>query len=254
MSLLETVKNIGDDIARSGMFTCKNEHQGRVIALSCLTTGRDILSVPEEYHLMNNRLSLKADAMLARLVKDGGEYEIIEHSPERCAIKLKYKGRVFEEELTWQQAQEEPFVYAGKPSDILEKLADPAKRQSLSLSANYATPRRRMQHLWARVVSDSVRVIAPNLITGTYTPEEVADFSGLITPDFTATTATIAGEVSPMGVPENVIASTGVVNETSSTVSANSNAAEPTKLWGIPLRIRRPVNRRLQRSISWLVA
>lgn len=184
MNLLETIEKVGKDIAASQMFSCKNEAQGRVIALSCLTTGRDILSVPEEYHLMNGKLSLQATAMLGRLVKRGGTYEVLEHSPNKCSIKITYKGREFTEAITWEEAQEEPFVYAGKTADVLTALAGgPEARKHLVLSANYATPRRRMQHLWARVVSDSVRVVAPDLVTGSYTPEEVADFSGLITPD-----------------------------------------------------------------------
>lgn len=183
MNLLEVADKIGKDIAASQMFGCKNESQGRVIALSCLTTGRDILSVPEEYHLMNGKLSLQARAMLGRLVKAGGQYEILEHSPESCAIRVQYNGRTFEERLSWDEAQQEPFVYRGSDKEVIPKLLDPARRQELELSANYATPRRRMQHLWARVVSDAVGVAAPNLVSGTYTPEEVADWSGLVTPE-----------------------------------------------------------------------
>jgi hypothetical protein len=181
MNLMDAVAKIGDDIARSQMFSCKNEAQGRVIALSCLTTGRDILSVPEEYYLMNNKLTLQASAMLGRLVKCGGEYQVNEHSPNRCAITIQYKGRKYEGEITWEDAKQEPFVYAGKQAEVLELLSGPAEGHSkLRLSGNYATPRRRMQHLWARVVSDSVRVIAPDLVSGSYTPEEVADFSGIV--------------------------------------------------------------------------
>jgi hypothetical protein len=183
MNLLEVAEKVGKDITASQMFSCKNDAQGRVIALSCLTTGRDILSVPEEYHLMNNKLSLQANAMLGRLVRRGGTYEILSHNPDKCAIKISYDGREFTEQITWTDAQEEPFVYAGKTADVLAALAaGPEARRTLTLSANYATPRRRMQHLWARVVSDSVRVVAPDLVTGVYTPEEVADFSGLVTP------------------------------------------------------------------------
>lgn len=183
-SLMDTIERVGRCITKSQMFGCKSEEQGMVIALSCITTGRDILSVPEEYHLMNNKLSLQATAMLGRLVKCGGEYEVIAHSPQECTIKITYRGRHFTETITWEDAQEEPFVYAGKTSDVLSLLAaGPEARKQLMLSANYATPRRRMQHLWARVVSDSVRVIAPDLVSGVYTPEEVADYSGLVSPE-----------------------------------------------------------------------
>jgi len=182
MGLMEVVERIGKDIASSQMFSCKNEAQGRVIALSCLTTGRDILSVPEEYHLMNNKLSLQSVAMLGRLVKAGGSFKVLAHSPEKAEIEISYKGETFRERITWEEAQEEPFVYAGKQKEITDMLS--GDRTKLVLSGNYATPRRRMQHLWARVVSDAVRVRAPDLVCGVYTPEEVADFSGLVTPEF----------------------------------------------------------------------
>jgi hypothetical protein len=182
MNLMELVEKVGKDIAASQMFGCKNESQGRVIALSCITTGRDILSVPEEYHLMNNKLSLQAIAMLGRLSKAGGEFEVISHSPDCCHIAVRFKGRHFDECLTWEEAKQEPFVYRGSDKEIIPKLLA-GKAGELELSSNYATPRRRMQHLWARVVSDAVRVVAPELVSGTYTPEEVADFSGLVTPE-----------------------------------------------------------------------
>ena len=44
---------------------------------------------------------------------------------------------------------------------------------------NWATPRSRMQMLWARVVSDGVRTMAPEICSGIYTPEETADIVGV---------------------------------------------------------------------------
>lgn len=224
MNLLDVVAKIGDDIARSQMFSCKNEAQGRVIALSCLTTGRDVLSVPEEYHLMNGKLTLQASAMLGRLVKCGGEYDVVEHSPSRCAIVIRYKGRKYEGQITWTDAQEEPFVYSGKSSDVLEVLGGPTEgRSKLKLSQNYATPRRRMQHLWARVVSDSVRVIAPDLVSGSYTPEEVADFSGLVTQDrVQQTTSSLASGQPASDLIWNVTAVRSDVAQTNDQFSASS--------------------------------
>lgn len=169
---LAAVQTIGAFIARSGMFGCENESQGQVFALHCMATNRDPLSIIESHHLMHGKLSLKSEEMLARVVDDGGDYEIIEHSPEAAEIVLHYRGRTFRERFTWEEAKLEPFVYQGKPKDLMPKLLA-GQFDQLQLSTNYATPRRRMQHLWARVVSDGVRVIAPNLLRGKYTPEEI---------------------------------------------------------------------------------
>jgi len=168
---LAAMQQIGRAIAASQMFGCETESQGQVLALHCLATGRDPLSIVESYHLMHGKLTLKSEEMLARLVDDGGTYEIVQHSPEAAEIAITYRGRKFRERFTWEEARLEPFVYQGKPKDLMPKLLA-GQYDQLQLSTNYATPRRRMQHLWARVVSDAVRVIAPNLLRGKYTPEE----------------------------------------------------------------------------------
>lgn len=200
MKLMEAAERLGSEIFKSQMLGCKNQHQANVIAISCLATGRDVLSFSQDFHLMASKsgakLSLQASAMLARLSKAGGTYEIVEHSPECAAITVEYKGRRFEERLAWEDARKEPFVYYGKPSEITPKIAA-EKWDELELSQNYATPRRRMQHLWARVVSDSVRVVAPDLVSGTYTPEEVADYSGMVTPEINDPRKGTLGRIAP---------------------------------------------------------
>ena len=169
---LAAVKEIGSAIAKSQMFGCESESQGQVFALHCLATGRDPLSIVESYHLMHGKLTLKSEDMLARVVDAGGKYEIVEHSPEAAEIRITYQGRTMHERFSWEDAKLEPFVYQGKPKDIMPHLLA-GQFDKLTISTNYATPRRRMQHLWARVVSDAVRVIAPNVLRGKYTPEEM---------------------------------------------------------------------------------
>lgn len=170
---IAAIETIGREIAKSGMFgSDMTESQGKVLALHCFATNRDPLSIVESYHIMHGKITLKSEEMLARLVDDGGQYEIVEHSPEAAEIVLKYRGRTFRERFTWEEAKLEPFIYTGKPKDIMPMLLA-GQYDKLTVSTNYATPRRRMQHLWARVVSDSVRVIAPNLLRGKYTPEEM---------------------------------------------------------------------------------
>jgi len=175
--MMEFVKSLGKDIAVSKMFGAENEYQGRVLALACLVRGRDPLSLPMEYHLMGGKLTLRADAMLGRFSAAGGEYQIIEHSPNAAEIQMVFKGRKFHQRFTWEEAQQEPFVYEGKG---VAKLLVAGKQKELTIKENYSTPRRRMQQLWCRVVSDGVRVVAPELVTGSYTPEETADYTGMV--------------------------------------------------------------------------
>jgi len=172
----EFLKELARMIHSSGMFGCDTPSQGYVLALECAARKMPPLALAERYHLIKGKLSMKADAMLADFASQtGGSHEILERSPERAAIKLtkSRKSHVFE--LTWADAAKEPFVYEGRESDLVGLLAT-GKTDRLKVKPKYATPRSRMQMLWARVVSDGVRAVAPEVVAGHYTPEETADY------------------------------------------------------------------------------
>lgn len=201
-AMMDFVKQLGKDIAVSKMFGAENENQGRVLALACLVRGRDPLSLPLEYHLMGGKLTMRADAMLGRFSSAGGVYEIVEHSPNAAEIKMEFKGRKFHQRFTWEEAQKEPFVYEGKG---VVKLLQAGKQAELQLKDNYATPRRRMQQLWCRVISDGVRVVAPELVTGSYTPQETSDYTGLAVQNVELVAQTHAAFVPPQDVVEDAV-------------------------------------------------
>ena len=158
---LEFMRIVGDDIAKSGMFGCSSIEQGRILALTCLKKGLDPMSLVETYHLFNGELSMRADAMLAGLSRVGGRYRIIARGPEAAEIEIQRGEDRYRFALTWEEAQKEPFT----------------KNKKGELKDNYATPRSRMQMLWARVVSDGVRTTWPEVVCGVYTPEELGDLS-----------------------------------------------------------------------------
>lgn len=158
---LEFMRLVGDDIAKSGMFGCSSIEQGRILALTCLKKGLDPMSLVETYHLYNGELSMRADAMLAGLSRVGGRYRVITRSPDAAEIEIQRGEDRYRFSLTWQEAQQEPFT----------------KNKKGEVKDNYATPRARMQMLWARVVSDGVRTTWPEVVCGVYTPEELSDFS-----------------------------------------------------------------------------
>mgnify|MGYP000443961944 CR=1 FL=1 len=229
-AMQEFVSSLGSDIAKSQMFGCESQFQGNILALACVVSGRDPLSLPMEYHLMKGKLSLKAEAMLGRLVRDGGQYEIIEHSPNAAEIKIESRGRKFHERFTWEEAQQEPFVYTGK-GDVIMKALKEGKADTLPMSFNYSTPRKRMQMLWSRVVSDGVRVVAPHVL-GAYTPEEVSDYSGFALTE-KAKSAEVE-EVKAEGVKHRVTEATEVadevVEEAEEAVIEPAKSAAPAKI------------------------
>lgn len=161
------LQKIGEFFAQSGMFGIQNAAQGMIVAATCHMRNMDPLQFKETYHIIDGTPSMRADAMLARFQECGGRYKIASRTPDKAAILLDYEGSQMEFALTWEDAQREPFPWA----------FDKVTKQQV-LKKNWATPRARMQMLWARVVSDGVRAICPKVNHGTYTPEEVQDFDG----------------------------------------------------------------------------
>jgi hypothetical protein len=157
---MEMINSMGVAIAKSRLLGCENEDQGRVMAMACLAKGTDPMSLAQRYDIIQGKLSMKADAMLATFRAMGGDHGVIQRDAEAAEVELVWEGRTSRFRFTWEEAQAEPFVY-GKGGKIKD---------------NYATPRKRMQMLWARVVSDGVRAICPEVNQGLYTPEEVSDF------------------------------------------------------------------------------
>lgn len=156
---------LGRDIAHSQMFGCSNEEQGRVLAMTCFAKRMDPLALAERYHLIKGKLSMRADAMLAGLHERGGNHRIIQRTADAAEIEITVNGDSQRFAFTWEEAKQEPFVY-GKEKNGKRPLKD-----------NWATPRSRMQMLWARVVSDGVRAMCPEVVCGSYAPEEIADMN-----------------------------------------------------------------------------
>lgn len=166
----------GQTISQTKMFSDINPAEGAAIIMMCYQEGWTLYEFATTFDWMHGRASKKTDAMIADFELRGGKREIIERSSERAAVKLTYNGKTYESALTWEECKKEPFVYAGRQETILAalKVGDTSR---LGIKDKYATPRSRMQMLWARVHSDGIRVVCPESVKGNYTPEEVGDFA-----------------------------------------------------------------------------
>lgn len=151
---------VGKAFETSGMFGCKQEGQGLVLAMSCQMAGLSPIEFLEIYHIIDGRPTIRSDAMLAKLLELGGSYEVIGRDPTRAAIKATYRAATVTVTLSWDEARQEPFVY---------------KSDGKTIKTNWNSPRGRMQMLWARVASDAVRTVCPLANKGCYTPEEIMD-------------------------------------------------------------------------------
>jgi hypothetical protein len=152
------ITQIGEMFASSGMFGCTRKEQGQILALACMSEGKSPFDIKRTYHLMNGELSMRADAMLAHFrQKAGGKHKVIARDETKASVELTLEGKSQTFTFSWADAEKEPFV--------LDKNGKVKK--------NYATPRARMQMLWARVISDGVHTMAPEIVSGVYTPEEI---------------------------------------------------------------------------------
>jgi hypothetical protein len=169
---VQAVESFGRAIAAGSGLTLD---QGKLFALECLATGEAPFFKMQQYHVIEGRLSMRSDAMLAEFNKAGGKHRIIKRTPDEAVIEMSYDGNISQFSFTWAEAVGEPMVYQGKEKENVEKITSGATSQ-LKLKPKYATPRARMQMLWARVVSDAIRAVMPSVNYGRYTPEEVEDF------------------------------------------------------------------------------
>lgn len=164
---------LGEAFAASGMFGCTRPQQGQILALQCLTSGLTPFEVTQTYHLLDGKLSMKADAMLGRYVAAGGKVQWLERTSAKVRARWTYRENDLEMEVTLDELVASG-VATGKGGDLKE---------------NYRKHPRQM--LTARLISEAVRLLAPDVVSGVYTPEEVSDF----TPTEKPATATVVQTV-----------------------------------------------------------
>lgn len=151
---------LGNAFALSSMFGVKTKEQGQVLAMHCLMTKSSPLEIMQTFHLVDgSKLSMRADAILARFNARGGKHQVLQRDPSCASVKLIKDGIETTFTLKWDDCKNEPF----------------AKGKDGAVAYNYQTPLKRMQMLWARVTSDAVRATDPGAVCGMYTPEELQD-------------------------------------------------------------------------------
>jgi len=162
VTTFEEIKTLGMIFSKSGMFGAKTDEEGLVIAMTCVMEKKTPMEFQQTYHIIDRKLVMRADAMLAALLEVGGDYVILKRDSECASVQMKCGTREGVFTLTHEQVKLEPFYW---------------NREHTEPKDNYATPHRRMQMLWARVTSDGCRAVNPGGVKGVYTPEEVGDFT-----------------------------------------------------------------------------
>jgi hypothetical protein len=118
----------------------------------CESEGIHPAKAVQEFHIINGRPALKADAMLARFQRAGGSVDFTTYTDAKVEATFKHPqgGQLT---IDWTMAR--------------------AKQAGLSTAMWSKYPR---QMLRSRVISEGVRAIFPGVLGGLYTEEEVREF------------------------------------------------------------------------------
>ena len=156
---IEAAEKLGGHFANSNMFGCSNVSQGTMLALMCMIERKTPTDLLRTFHLIDGKLSMRADAMLAGFRKLGGDYLWLKDGSDGvAALAMSYK-------------QFKDYV-------VQYTAADATKAGYLPAQGRSGWAKNPDAMLRARVVSKALRMIAPEVVAGTYTPEEVEDFTG----------------------------------------------------------------------------
>lgn len=150
---LSDVERMAMAVAGSNLFGIKTKEQAVALMLVAQSEGLHPARAALEYHVIQGKPSLKADAMLSRFQAAGGKVEWHDYTPEKVSATFSHPqgGSI---RIEWTR-----------------KMADDAKLTGKETWRQY--PR---QMLRARVISEGIRTVFPGVSVGIYTPEEVQDF------------------------------------------------------------------------------
>lgn len=163
---MAAVATLGEAIAQSALYGMSSKGGGMVLAMEMLFTNLSPTQLLGKYHIVMNKLSLKADWIMGEFRTRGGTFKIITRTPDCAEVEMSYKGQTHTFRLTFDDIRKESFAY---------------ERDGKTLKHNYAGPFMRTKTLWARVTSDAVRTMAPEIVSGI--PSDVEVESEVITSD-----------------------------------------------------------------------
>ena len=150
----EQQRVLAEAIAKSGLFGMKTPEQALVLMALCESEGLHPIRAAQDYHIINGRPSMKAEAMMARFQAAGGVIRWQENSDTRCAAVFSHPSSPDPVTIDWD-------LERAKKAQLLNNMWGKYPRQMLR----------------ARVISEGIRTVYPGVLSGMYTPEEVRDMN-----------------------------------------------------------------------------
>lgn len=152
---MRDIERMAEVIARSKFFGVQTPDQAMALMLVAQAEGRHPASVAMDYHIIQGRPALKADAMLSRYQAAGGKVEWHEMTDQKVSATFTHpsSGSV---RIDWDIDRAKRAGLMDKPGSMFNKYPRPMLR--------------------SRVVSEGTRASLPGVLGGMYTPEEVGSF------------------------------------------------------------------------------
>lgn len=150
---ISEVAQMAKAVASSNLFGVKTPDQALALMLLAQAEGLHPMVAARDYHIIEGRPSMKADAMLARFQLAGGKVKWLALTDAKVAAE---------------------FTHESGGSAVIDWDMDRAKQAGLGGKGNWNKYPRQM--LRARVISEGIRTVYPACVVGVYTPEEVQDF------------------------------------------------------------------------------
>lgn len=148
------IQIMANAVAKSGLFGMKTPEAAMALMLIAQAEGLHPAIAARDYHVIQGKPSLKADAMLSRFQAAGGKVEWKKYTDDECIGIFNHPqgGSI---EIVWTLAM--------------------ATKAGLTSNPTWKKFSRAM--LRARCISEGIRTVYPGVISGFYTPEEVQDFT-----------------------------------------------------------------------------
>ena len=151
---LEAIEKLGQIFSRSGMIGVDSPAQGEVVALSCMVEGINPLQFKAKYDVIQGNPSIRSQWMLAEYKRRGGKITWLDDGEDGKEAKatFDYDGQSITRTYTLEQAKKAKLI---KPGGAYEK--DPGAM------------------LRARLVSRTIKMIAPEILEGNMTDIDAID-------------------------------------------------------------------------------
>lgn len=150
----QEMDQMADAIAKSKLFGLQTKEQVLALMAIAQAEGLHPAMAARDYHIIQGRPALKADAMLARFQAAGGKVDWKEYT-DKIVTGV--------------------FTHPNGGSITLSWTIDQARSIGL-IKGGSGWEKYPRAMLRARVISEGIRTVFPGCVVGTYTPEEIQDF------------------------------------------------------------------------------